>query len=74
MTKNISLSDDAYMLLCSIKGKNESFSDVIKRLIGTKKGKLMDALELHPELGDVPEYEEAIIQLRKQLDDRLKTL
>ncbi|HID26929.1 MAG TPA: hypothetical protein EYP22_03710 [Methanosarcinales archaeon] len=74
MTKNISLSDDAYMLLCSIKGKNESFSDVIKRLICTKKGKLMDALELHPELGDVPEYEEAIIQLRKQLDDRLKNL
>ncbi|MHA1363392.1 MAG: antitoxin VapB family protein [Candidatus Freyarchaeota archaeon] len=36
MTKTISLSDEAYKLLKSIKRNNESFSDVIKRLVGKK--------------------------------------
>ncbi|GBC74601.1 hypothetical protein HRbin05_00645 [archaeon HR05] len=33
MTKVISLSDEAYQALKKIKGKDESFSDVILRLI-----------------------------------------
>ena len=43
MVKTISLSDEAYNLLKSIKRKNESFSDVIKRLVGCK-GRLSDCL------------------------------
>ncbi|MCS6767610.1 MAG: antitoxin VapB family protein [Candidatus Nitrosocaldus sp.] len=35
MTKVISLSDEAYKALKRIKGKDESFSDVILRLIGS---------------------------------------
>jgi predicted CopG family antitoxin len=70
MTKTISLSDDAYELLKKIKRDGESFSDVIKRLVG-KKGKLMEILDLYPELSNA-EYEESIAELRKEIDKRLK--
>ncbi|MGQ9721550.1 MAG: antitoxin VapB family protein [Candidatus Jordarchaeum sp.] len=71
MTKTISLSDEAYKLLKSIKRNDESFSDVIKRLVG-KKGKLIDVLDLYPELSDVREYEEAVGAIRKEMDRRLE--
>ncbi|MBS7251569.1 MAG: antitoxin VapB family protein [Candidatus Freyarchaeota archaeon] len=71
MTKTISLSDEAYKLLKSIKRDGESFSDVIKRLVG-KKGKLIDVLELYPELSDAREYEEEVGALRKEIDKRLE--
>nr|MDO8077369.1 antitoxin VapB family protein [Candidatus Freyarchaeota archaeon] len=71
MTKTISLSDEAYKLLKSIKRNNESFSDVIKRLVG-KKGKLVEVLDLYPELSDVQDYEEAVSSIRKEMDRRLK--
>ncbi|MEX2753349.1 MAG: antitoxin VapB family protein [Candidatus Freyarchaeota archaeon] len=71
MTKTISLSDEAYKLLKSIKRNDESFSDVIKRLVG-KKGRLIDVLELYPELSDAQEYEEEVGAVRKEIDRRLE--
>ncbi|MEM3374156.1 MAG: antitoxin VapB family protein [Candidatus Woesearchaeota archaeon] len=37
MTKVISLSDDAYELLKSLKEEGESFSDVVRKIAGKKK-------------------------------------
>ncbi len=34
--RNISISDEAYARLASLKGPNESFTDVIKRLTGKR--------------------------------------
>jgi predicted CopG family antitoxin len=39
-SKNISISDEAYSRLKKLKGKNESFTDVINRL--TNKATLLD--------------------------------
>lgn len=41
MAKNVSLSDDVYETLFLLKKKNESFSDVIRRLL-PPKGMLHD--------------------------------
>ena len=72
MTKNISLSEDVYALLNSIKSKDESFSEVIRRLTGNRnKGRLIEIIDLYPELSDVSEYEESIKELRKQIDEEL---
>ena len=68
MTKTISLTDEAYNSLRNIKLRGESFSDVIRRL--TKKGKLTEILDLYPELESVEEFEEAIRENRKALDER----
>ena len=72
MTKSISLPDDVYTLLDSIRGKDESFSEVIRRLTGTK-GRLMEILDIYPELSEVTEYEESVKGLRKQIDADLRT-
>ena len=72
MTKSISLPDDVYTLLDSIRGKDESFSEVIRRLTGTK-GRLMEILDIYPELSEVTEYEESVKGLRKQIDEDLRT-
>ncbi len=64
MTKSISLPDDVYTLLDSIRGKDETFSEVIRRLTGTK-GRLMEILDIYPELSEVTEYEESVKGLRK---------
>ena len=71
MTKNISLSDEAYELLKSIKGKNESFSEVIKRIVG-EKGNLSEIIDLYPELKEEKEYEENIKTIREELDKTAK--
>jgi predicted CopG family antitoxin len=71
MTKSISLSDDVYILLNSIRGKDESFSEVIRRLT-SEKGRLMEIVDLYPELSEVSEYEESVKRLRKQIDEGLK--
>jgi predicted CopG family antitoxin len=70
MTKTISLSDEAYNMLKSMKLKGESFSETIKRL--TKKGKLTEILDLYPELENVEEFEETIQENRKIIDERLQ--
>jgi predicted CopG family antitoxin len=72
MTKSISLSDDVYTLLNSIRGKDESFSEVIRRLTISEKGRLMEIVDLYPELSEVSEYEESVKRLRKQIDEGLK--
>ncbi|MCK4476008.1 MAG: antitoxin VapB family protein [Methanophagales archaeon] len=71
MTKSISLSEDVYTLLNSIRGKGESFSEVIRRLTGNK-GRLMEIVDLYPELSEVSEYEESVKRLRMQIDEGLK--
>ncbi len=71
MTKSISLSDDVYTLLKSIRGKDESFSEVIRRLTSNKV-RLMEIVDLYPELSEVLEYEESVKGLRKQIDEDLK--
>ncbi|MBS7248007.1 MAG: antitoxin VapB family protein [Candidatus Jordarchaeales archaeon] len=68
MTRTISLSDEAYNLLKSIKRKNESFSDVIKRLVGNK-GRLIEALEIYPELAESEEFEKSVKNLREKMDE-----
>lgn len=72
MTKSISLPDDVYTLLDSIRDKDETFSDVIKRLTGSK-GRLMEIVDLYPELNEVSEYEQSVKGLRKQIDEALST-
>jgi predicted CopG family antitoxin len=71
MTKTISLSDEAYHLLKKVKGENESFSEVIKKLVG-RKGKLSEVLDMYPELKNAEEYEIAVYELREEMDKRLK--
>ncbi len=53
-----------------MKLKGESFSDTVKRL--TRKGNLIEILDLYPELENVEEFEEAIRENRKALDERLQ--
>lgn len=72
MTKSISLSEDVYTLLNGIRDKDETFSDVIKRLTGSK-GRLMEIVDLYPELNEVSEYEQSVNELRKQIDEALST-
>lgn len=72
MTKSISLSEDVYTLLNGIRDKDETFSDVIKRLTGSK-GRLMEIVDLYPELNEVSEYEQSVKGLRKQIDEALST-
>lgn len=72
MTKSISLSEDVYTLLNGIRDKDETFSDVIKRLTGSK-GRLMEIVDLYPELNEVSEYEQSVKELRKQIDEALST-
>ncbi len=45
MTKVISLSEDAYRRLKQRKGEGESFSDVVVRLTGDKRGPSLLALK-----------------------------
>ncbi|MCS4541547.1 MAG: hypothetical protein HY929_04385 [Euryarchaeota archaeon] len=71
MTKTISLSDDAYKLLRNMKLKDESFSDVIKRLT-KKKATLSEILDLHSELREVSEYENSVKKIRAKLDEEFK--
>jgi predicted CopG family antitoxin len=69
MSKTISLTNEAYDLLKSMKLKGESFSDTIKRL--AKKGKLSEVLFLYPELQEAEEFEKAVRENRTVIDMRL---
>jgi predicted CopG family antitoxin len=70
MTKTISLTDDAYKILRSMKLKGESFSQTIKRL-SKRRGTLSEILDLYPELAEAAEYEEAVEETRKKIDKGL---
>jgi predicted CopG family antitoxin len=61
MTKVISLSEEAYAHLKARKLENESFSDAVNRLCA-RNGSLMDIIDLYPDLKDVDEFEDAILQ------------
>ena len=67
MTKNITLSEEAYSVLRRIKRKNESFSDVIIRIIGNKGG-LSEILDQYPELKDNTELETIINSFEKDFE------
>lgn len=69
MTKTISLSDDAYNLLKRIKRKNESFSDVIKRIIGSK-GNLMEIIDLYPELEGESELKTIVEEIEEEFNKK----
>ena len=73
MVKTISLSDEAYNLLKSIKRKDESFSDVIKRLIGSK-GNLTEILDLYPELKDSEDFEMFVENARSSISDKVRRI
>lgn len=51
-TKTISLSEDAYEVLASLKEEDESFSDVVRRLARAHRD-LSDFSGTFPEIGDV---------------------
>lgn len=69
MTKTISLSDDAYNILKRIKRKNESFSDVIKRIIGSK-GNLMEIIDLYPELEGESELKTIVEEIEEEFNKK----
>ncbi|MAF51347.1 MAG: antitoxin [Nanoarchaeota archaeon] len=52
-TKTISIMDDAYNILLSRKHENESFSEVIRKLVGKKT----DIMEFAGAWKDVPDKE-----------------
>ena len=58
-------------MLKSVKRKNESFSDVIKRLIGSK-GRLAEVLDLCPEVAEEEEFERAVKMVRERLDEEVE--
>ena len=64
-TKTISIMDDAYDLLVKNKSKNESFSDVIRKL--AKKGDIMKfAGALSITNSEAEEMKKSILNLRKK--------
>ena len=68
MTKVISLSDDAYNDLKSLKSKDESFSDIVRLL--AHKSKKKKILELAGAWSDAPEMDNIF---KKILEERHKT-
>ena len=64
-TKTISIMDDAYDLLNRNKSKNESFSDVIRKLATTKKDIMRFAGILNISSDEAEEIKGIIENLRK---------
>jgi len=65
-TKNISLMEDAYFLLASNKSKDESFSDVVRRILSRKRS-VMEFAGAWKNIGkkDIKEMKKEIEKLRK---------
>ena len=73
MAKNIAVADDVYEMLAKERRKEESFSDVIRRLTG-RRGSLMDCYGMW---ADIPEeewaeMEAAILGADRPLSEELK--
>ena len=66
MTKVISLSEEAYNKLKEMKLKGESFSDTVKRLC-SRRGSLLEILDLYPELKDLNEFENEISKSQEKV-------
>ena len=69
--KNISISDEAYMRLYKLKGKEESFTDVINKL--TKRTSILD-LEGVLSKRETNELKSAIANLRIDSENRMKEI
>lgn len=69
-SKTISLSEDTYNRLARAKGKDESFSDVIDRLLGEDEHPLYDIVGLLDE-EDVKTLRDRSDEFRDDVDDRL---
>lgn len=65
MVKTVGLSDDAYERLATVKGEDESFSDVVRRLTGAHLLRSM-AGTMDEETAD--HYREAIDEARARED------
>ena len=67
-TKTISLSEDAYLLLKDQKRKNESFSEVVLRLLGPKEKKLSDLAGTWKDVPDedIDEMKQQIREMRRR--------
>ena len=67
-SKNISISDEAYSRLASMKGEKESFTDVINRLAG--KRSLLDLVGLLTP-AEADEFRVGVKELRLKSSRRL---
>lgn len=65
MTKTIGLSDDAYERLAQLKGEDESFSDVVRRLTGAP---LLRRLAGTMDEATAEHYRSAVREARRQQD------
>lgn len=64
-TKTVSLADDAYTLLKGEKREGESFSDVVRRLLGDEQPSLTElAGFLDPE--EAEEVRDVVAEIRRQ--------
>ena len=66
MVKVISLSDKAYSVLREIKGEHDSFSDVVLKLTGQKKGSIMDFAVIWSDNNELDTVFKAIEKSRKE--------
>lgn len=64
-TKTVSLADDAYTLLKGEKREGESFSDVVRRLLGDEQPSLTELAGFLDE-ETAREVEETIEEMRRQ--------
>ena len=71
-SKTLSVTEDVYHLLAREKFKDESFSEVIKRLVKTR-GKLIDCAGLWKNLTD-EDIQEMKNQIKKIRESSKKTL
>ena len=69
-SKTISLSEDTYNRLARVKGEDESFSDVIDRLLGEDEHPLYELVGLLDE-DEVEALRERSDAFRADVDDRL---
>jgi len=73
-SKMISIRDDVYKNLKKLKGPNESFSELIERLIAHQQKDPLKFFGIAKDLSDelVDEFEKAIIEAKK--NDALKSI
>ncbi len=71
-TKTISIREEVYDILMSLKKENESFSDVIYKLAKKRKPNLRDYFGVLKDSKTMPEIEEDIKKMRESA--RLRTI
>jgi len=70
--KTITISEEAYNLLKDNKRENESFTEVIKRILSRKKNKedLIEWLSGNKDLSDLADSVESVFDERKDINLR----